>query len=709
MKMSVMTHILTKALVFALATAAALASCTRLEEDSDDAVGYLAFPTLDVDVTVDNPADTKAEGLTVEEPTDLSTAVFIIKKDGTEVRRITGPWDEPIALESGSYSIEASLGSNDFGTPYFVGTCTATIEKLAEAAPDLTMALANSLVRVTVDPSLAGDFLSPDGDVWSSSDEVTLASESGSYDASYGQWTFIPAGQSLAVSMKGKSSAGVDATFSYTLPTTPAAKTGYDIICRKDETNWPTITLPDQQAGAWAGRLYVTPVTADNFTNVSEANQGKVEYEVIAVDGDWTNPMTAELIEGNYYVVKDLANGSSYQVRARVGNLVSEPQTVQVQENLPGMDVSFVHTYSGSTLTGTDATLALSLGDGILSTLHSAGLLSISSALTKGNDSVRTLDGLSGKMGGNTTEWPYLPQGSDYTLTVSHWAKNDSADKDASVKSGFAVTEKPKFTVNMTQSYSSYDYYRGENGMTQNTSYANDNCTGESIYNAGATWTILPEIMSKDHYSKEAIIILDGDETSRKTTPTTNSYNVGEITGNSWTTHTLTAKVTFDGVTVAPAAAKTHVITGLPYSYDFHANRSIPSNWKSYGTRWENTGSTNKLLICRNGSDGYLISPKFNYSGISKYTVEAQYYSTVSSTIHMYVGGVSSAESSGPETPYDDYSIKSNMTTGETHSPYSDDVDLSSTPYVAIHHNNNDSRIGIDYLCIYEFHLKYVE
>ena len=59
----------------------------------------------------------------------------------------------------------------------------------------------------------------------------------------------------------------------------------YNINCN---TTLPTLTLPEQQNGAWAKRLYITPAIAkDSKGNIIPTPQGII-YEIISAStSDW--------------------------------------------------------------------------------------------------------------------------------------------------------------------------------------------------------------------------------------------------------------------------------------------------------------------------------------------------------------------------------------------------------------------------------------
>lgn len=527
--------------VFVLLLTVLLASSCTQEEEVSAAVGYLHFPSFEVDLTVEDLVETRAVDL--YNVPEASEVTYVVKdKDGKEVYNKQGVWTSPIVMPVGEYTIEATYGSNGFGAPYFRGTATGTIAPLAQEKPSLEMTLSNAMIRVSVGTTLVDHF--------EPGSTVSLKASGMTGEAAYNTWYYIPSGPNVVLTLNGSNSAGNPATFSYTL-TAPQAGKAYNVVCEKDESNWPAINLPEQQDGAWNTRLYITPAT---YTNVSTTNGAELVYEVSASSTDWTNPIAVEQISGDYYVAKGLTNGSTYYVRARIGNVVSEVKSFTVNENLPGASVTNTHYNTGSLLAGTNSNLTLGL-TGILETLRSKGLLQVDATLSNASSTevrTATVDGNMNPASG----WPYLPQGTDYKLTVNHKLSTESTAL-VSVKSGISVSA-PTFTVTMG-GYSSYDKY-----VAGDINGANSVPNAETIYDAGASWGISSSLMSNSNYTKSMKMFL-GDTEKASQTPTTNSYTLGEIANlTTWQAYTVKAVVTFDGVTVE--ATKTHHITGLPYT-----------------------------------------------------------------------------------------------------------------------------------------------
>ena len=461
----------------ATASVALLVSCTGLEQDQNDAVGYLAAPALDVDLTVDDLLLTKALDFDVEEPA-LSDVHFIVKdKNGTVRYDGNGLWEEPLVLPVGSYSIEASYGANGFGAPYFTGSASGSVAQLAQETPELTLDLSNSLVRVTVDPTLEGHFIP--------GSEVSF--NDGAHVAGYGEWTYVPSDSDLILTLSGTSAAGIPADFTHTLPA-PSAKVAYDVVCGKSETNWPSITMSAINAeDVWASLIYITaPASFDG--NISDDNKAEVIYEAIpSSSSDWTSALSST--SGNP-VIKGLTPGTEYQVRARVGGLIST-NVAKVTPQLDGLSVSAVHTETAGELDGTDVTSVFSKSDLVKSSIDSwsISLCKADGTVLRDNLSLGLSDGSAITA---TNGWPYLPTGNGeaYVLKASAVMDGTTYTFDDMAITGLST---PDFSLTMS-SYTSYDKYAATNNIAKNVNEANS-CDSGTLYNAGAKWGISTNLM----------------------------------------------------------------------------------------------------------------------------------------------------------------------------------------------------------------------
>ena len=217
-----------------------------------------------------------------------------------------------------------------------------------------------------------------------------------------------------------------------------------------------------------------------------------------------------------------------------------------VDFKIASMDAEVKHTYDGKTLTGTNLVIKnLNIPDHLTGYVKNVHIDIIPEGKT---DAVRSADitdfSTQTSIAVNSTTYPYLPQGK-YTIKSTYTMLDGTTSRETT--GTFAVTEKPKFSVN-AKGMTSYSYY-SENKSTQ----ANA-CDAETIYGLGGTATISQTILDNDNYSYSASYTLDGSETT-----------AGDKVGQSWGEHKITATYTFDGVTVTSPEELVCYITGLPY------------------------------------------------------------------------------------------------------------------------------------------------
>ena len=132
--------------------------------------------------------------------------------------------------------------------------------------------------------------------------------------------------------------------------------------------------------------------------------------------------------------------------------------------------------------------------------------------------------------------------------------------------------------------------------------------------------------------------------------------------------------------------------------------------------------TNNKCTIQYDGSNGYLISPKFyNPSDISislQYSIQAQYYrawsiNVGSKSIELRVGVTSS--NGNVASSYNRYTCSGTNNIGKSYSTYYNNdpnniqsLSLPKDSYISFSHNNANVGRQIDYLCLYGFELKYL-
>lgn len=555
-------------------------------------MGYLSAPMLDVDVTVDDLTPTKSLDIDIAEPA-VSDITFVVKdKDGNEKYNGKGLWSEPLVLPVGNYTVEASAGTNTFGVPYFTGSASGSISPLDQEVPALTLALANALVKVNVEESFTTHFMPGE----------TVSFNQGAYTAGYGEWVFVPSGADLTLLMSGKNSAGKEVELTHKLAA-PSAKVAYNVTCGQTDNDWPSISLTLKKEDAWASRIFVT--TPASFSgNISAENQATVVYEAIpSASSDWTNAATT-VTENNVLVFKGLSEGTEYQVRARVGALVSN--LVKITPEVDGLSASASHTTTSGELDGTDVTSSFSKSAAVRNAIESWNINVCKADGTPLREDL-PLGNSDGSAITDTKGWPYLPVGS-YKLTVT-----------ATMKDGEVVnseipftTSAPTFTVTPTCK-TTYDYYLA--GDKANANAESGSKTAEatspstSLFEIGSSVGISSNLMANTNYAKTVYYAAKKDQTvvvdATVDFGTSKSNTVGDVHNlfTDWRAYELLAEVTFAGTTISNT--RPFHITGLPYSVSFYQNYS-PSGWNFTNK----TDGGNRVILKEGGASA--LSPSFH-------------------------------------------------------------------------------------------------
>lgn len=293
-------------------------------------------------------------------------------------------------------------------------------------------------------------------------------------------------------------------------------------------------------------------------------------------------------------------------------------------------------------------------------------------------------------------DWSYLPQG-NYTLRYSYTIDGNEVSEEATAIEAKTVTMPlPTFeaAVSAQTSYSVY--------TSQGAAAANET-DGSGIFDIATTTTISPDILNNEKYRDLLSITysLDSGESSTEESPVFQNLQ--------WGQHKLTVSVSFDGVSASSSTVCE--VTGIPYSFNFYKNESALNNssWTKVNVKYTN----NKCTIQYDGSNGYLISPNFHIpTPLSvDYSIQAQYYrawliNVSSKSIDLRVGVTSS--NSSVATNYITHTCKGDNNTGESYGTYTGILNLSSDfSYISFYHNNVNVSAQIDYLCLYEFTLRY--
>ena len=593
-----------------LAILLASTSCVELQDDAPQATGFLAPMSVSFDVSVEDMVESKALPLPEIEAPSTSEITFTVKdKNGNVKYSGKGPWTNDILVPVGKYTVEAVYGTNGFGEPGFVGSASGTVDPYEKEKVNLTLQLSNSLVAVSLSSDFA-DHFTPDS-------KVTLTCSGESHVADFGRFCFVPSGSSVSLELTGKNSAGKQTVFEYEF-TSPAPRTAYEVVCGKKTADWPSISLSDDGIEAWASRIYITK-PASFGGKISDTNQSALVYEAVPSGSAESSPVTA-VVENGVPVIKGLTPGQEYQVRARVGALVSN--VVNVTPVVDGFSATAAHTFTGGELDGTDVTSTFSKPDIVKNAISSwtINLCKSDGTVLRSGLSLGTSDGSAIT---SATGWPYLPVGNGEKYVIKVSASMDGKTYDFADYS-LSVPATPDFSLAMS-AYTSYDKYAATNGITKSVDAANG-CDPSTLYNAGAKWGISTNLMKNSNYAKTLVINIDGN-TDRTYAVTDYQYNeyYENITGLGWSAHSLTVSLTFDKKTVSKT--QTHHITGLPYSAAPPKIEGAHA-WSFAGGTSESWGGNDEYARLGNGAMGTstITSPDFHIPSDINVNIISNYY-----------------------------------------------------------------------------------
>lgn len=570
----------------------AMSSCA--EFSMQDGKAELYPPVFKVDTQVEEITQTKGNPgvpeLTVPATQDIH---FTVKdKDGKTVYDNQGVWSEALKMPVGSYTVEASYGSNTFGAPYYKGSCSGTIATGKEETPSITMSLCNALLATTLSDNLAVHFKAD------KPNPVRISTSSSSLDAGLGTYIFAPAGESLTVTISGQSSAGVAKTITHSLAARTAATATY-LSCDMTTNNAPTITLKGTPE-AWGTVGYIPEATT---ANISEANVAKMKY--FASSNEWTDSVDGTIvdIDGKKLVkFTGLTPGATYKVRAQLGALKSDEVSMTMSTSALSIKTDAAHTYTKNELDGTDFTASFSVAEKFGVTESSLQLYNSDGKV------LRKVDHLTGTSTEWTSDgsaitgddiWPFLPVGS-YII------------KGTAIQNGSSVTlaecqltvPDPDFDVSVSGK-TTYDYSRNDVNKA-------NSLVAETIYEVGYSVSgISAALLNNSNYGLSCQYAININGNSKNVTPTD-----GTITGCSWGVNNLTATVTFAGTQKKSPAHPCH-ITGLPYTAAPPTNTGAhpwtedQENWGVEYFKWE---STEFCMYVDNATGSTVIigSPRFS-------------------------------------------------------------------------------------------------
>lgn len=252
--------------------------------------------------------------------------------------------------------------------------------------------------------------------------------------------------------------------------------------------------------------------------------------------------------------------------------------SLKMTESQITSSVSIVHDIVSNQLNGSTAKVSLNVPSDFASAVswnvelyNSAGQL-CRTYTGKGNVSAAAMTVANG--------WTYLPVG-DYHYVVKYIVNNGTKDITTTLSSRSTLSSPAgafSFVANLS-GYTSYSTYKGTDGQSASAANAN-NLDGSSIYGIGASYKSGFGFDPTD--SKYASLMsvkptLDGSEVSSST-----------LGSQSWSSHTISAKMIFDGASGSSSTSKTVYVTGLPYNKSGEYTPKDKGAWSFDGiSGWE--------------------------------------------------------------------------------------------------------------------------
>ena len=608
-------------------------SCVKIEDNNQGGTGYLAFQSISVDVSVKEDIATKANVPQADLPSESD---FIITISGSAIEKDMELRDNehlsgPILLPAGTYDVSVSYGSNVFGEPYFYYSKKVDIKE--DQTESMTMdqvPLANAMVKVEL----------PDLEKHLKNAAITLSHGNDVMNVQKDAYQYVPVkdGLPVIVSLVGTNAVGEQKTFSYSLDV--QAKHAYNVVF--DLTLPNDFSFKDQSSGAIAGRLYLTTLASGEGLN-----QSHIRYE-LSSDGGTTWTQVTPAAKNGYWLISDLDDKTSYQIRAVYGGLTTSPWTFTPATPVPVTDFNIAHTYSDSRLIGSkvdiegnDVSYSAALDD--LITSHGVKLVNSEGV------AVLTLTDTETGTAITSADWPYIPQG-DYTARSYYVIGGEEVIYQTMTKQN--ASPAPQFTVTV---YAETSYSRYTSSDASLKAKANDAGTGDKVMNISGEVSISESILSKYSDLVSTTFTYDGISMLTNNKVTTSVFYPNtlagheallseyDITGQASGSHTVAAVFSFDGVTKSKSIECQ--VTGIPYSKDFTSDKNL-SGWSVSGNQeWSSDGFGFRMFYMYFGTKNVaqLSSPEFYLPQETKVKISAKFiaYSeagnTKSETAHIGV------------------------------------------------------------------------
>ena len=313
---------------------------------------------------------------------------------------------------------------------------------------------------------------------------------------------------------------------------------------------------------------------------------GSTFYFVVAPGQIEGFSINVETKEGSYYS----NSASKGKINVTAGSLT---RLGQISFKAGAVTASADHTYDES---GNLIGSSLTVNHGIPQNMWK-DVTNLSVTVTKGGTTYREFSASSIT---STSVTPlgktYLPQGS-YDVNVEY-----TMNGVATSAAGKVIVPQPdklKLTITSVEATTSYSLAeKGGSYVDQANSHEPEKITSPKCTFAGISTAVLDELKPTCSFSVSG-------QTNQGTVSGT-SGSCGEFSGLSWGTHTLSATVTFDGV--SSSATTTCHITGLPYKSTNFMEEAPTFTSTNEVEKWIKQGTTKQQ-----GGRGYQIYYYYNY------------------------------------------------------------------------------------------------
>lgn len=324
--MKVSRYILT---IFIVLTA--LTACQT--EDSSSIIGQRKGRVVLGGIDIEIEAATRAYSIPTPSINDM--IIEIIDPDNFVIE--SGHIDHyanGIDLFVATYTLRAYYGNKQQmgNSPYFEGTATFSIREGETTKLGTVIAtLANAIII----PNIPTDII----DHFTGVPKFYVSYDEQKEEITNGQSLYVLPGKYTLI-LEGTNKLGVPVKNTQVLNI--EARKVYNI---NGNLKLPTLELPDQTPGAWARRLYITPVNATNSNGEKYIPKGII-YKILEENSsDWEHATCIQDNDGNAekVIFTELTPKTTYQIRAEMASIISNTVfvTTETEDGIPNSEMEY--------------------------------------------------------------------------------------------------------------------------------------------------------------------------------------------------------------------------------------------------------------------------------------------------------------------------------------------------------------------------------